>query len=104
MDGPDPSRQYVRMFSVAQDKWLPFTATLDTGTPANWISEASLQRLALLHRYEASVDFINFNGKTIKSNEVVEIRWCPEEGNRKTRLTKFRVAKTAPFDVVLGTE
>jgi hypothetical protein len=92
------------MYSVTEDKWHPFPATLDTGTPDNWICESSLAALALEQRIETTeVEFMDFGGKTVKSSEMVEIPWCAAEGNRKLRTSKFRIAnKYAPFDVILG--
>lgn len=90
---------------MVQDKWHPFPATLDTGTPDNWIDEASLEALALEPRMEATeVEFMDFSGKTVKSTATVDIPWCAADGNRKVRKHKFRVAKCAPFDIVLGSK
>ncbi|RDL38739.1 uncharacterized protein BP5553_03079 [Venustampulla echinocandica] len=82
---------------------LPFVSTLDTGTTGNWISDDALQRLQIKSVAEAPTDWITFNGKTVRSEAVAEITWTGV-GNRKTRVTSFRVAKKPPFDVVFGSE
>jgi hypothetical protein len=91
------------MYSIAQDKWHAFPAALDTGTEDNWIDEAMLEALALEPKRKATEDeFLDFSGKTVKSSATVEIPWCAANGNRKVRTNTFRIAHSAPFDVVLG--
>ncbi len=91
------------MYSTTQDKWHPLAATLDTGTPDNWIDESVLQTLSLEANFEATeTEFMDFSGKTVKSSATVDIPWCAAGGSRKVRKHKFRVAQSAPFDVVLG--
>jgi hypothetical protein len=93
------------MYSTAQKRWhpIPLPATLDTGTEDNWIDETLLEALELEPKLEATaVEFLNFSGKTVKSNATVDIPWCAAEGNRKIYTNKFRVAHAAPFEVVLG--
>jgi hypothetical protein len=102
-DNSNPSVQMIMMYPYAQDNPLPFLATLDTGTSPNWIGEKALGRLQIQSKFEAPTEYITFNGKTVKSNEVVDITWYGSPG-RKTRITTFRVAKNAPFDVVLGSD
>ena len=93
------------MYSVGQDTWHPFPATLDTGTPDNWICEETLEALALEAKIEATdVEFLDFSGKTVRSNATVDIPWCASGGSRKVRKSKFRVAKSAPFNVILGSK
>jgi hypothetical protein len=101
----NPCQQFVSMYSIAQDKWHPFPATLDTGTDDNWIDETLLETLTLEPRLEATEEeFMDFSGKTVKSIAMVDIPWCSAGGNRKIRKHKFRIAKSAPFDVVLGNQ
>lgn len=105
LNDSNPCQQFVSMYSTAQDKWHPFAATLDTGTEVNWIDETSLETLALEAQIEpAEVEFINFSGKTVRSSATVDIPWCAAGGSRKVRKHTFRVAKGAPFDVVLGSQ
>jgi hypothetical protein len=81
-----------------------FCAILDTGTPSNWVSDSTLQQLQLQQRQlEASAEYILLNGKTVESAEVVDLRWYAVP-SRKTRTTRFRVIKDAPFDIILGSD
>lgn len=91
------------MYSIAQDKWHPLAATLDTGTPDNWIDETLLKTLSLDAKLESiTTEFLDFSGKTVRSSATVDIPWCAAGGSRKVRTHRFRVAQSAPFDVVLG--
>jgi hypothetical protein len=84
---------------------FPFTATLDTGTPANWISEEALGQLQIDTKVEAATSWLTFDNRTIRSKEVVKVAWAGDgSSNRKTRSTTFRVARHAPFDVIFGSE
>lgn len=94
------------MYPSGQAKGERFQATLDTGSDANWISRDALGRLGMQPIVQAPTEWINFNGKTISSTEVVAITWNGI-GSRKTRVTDFRVTpdspfESAPFDVLIG--
>jgi hypothetical protein len=90
------------MYSAAKDKWITLAATLDTGTPDNWICERALEALGLEQTLKTTqVELMDFSGKRVTSAEIVGISWCATE-SRNIRQDKFRVAKSATFDVVLG--
>jgi hypothetical protein len=47
------------MYSAAKDKWITLVATLDTGTPDNWICERTLEALGLEQTLKTTqVDFL----------------------------------------------
>jgi hypothetical protein len=88
------------MYSAAKDKWITLVATLDTGTPDNWICERTLEALGLEQTLKTTqVELMDFSGKKVTSTEIVGISWCATE-SRNIRQDKFRVAKSATFDIV----
>lgn len=102
---PNPCHQFMNLYSTAQDKWHTCPVTLDTGTPASWIDEDMLETLDLEPSYQDTADeYLDFSGKTVKSSATVDIPWCSAEGSRKIRTNTFRVAQSAPFSVILGSE
>lgn len=108
MSDQDDTLHQIIMYPSGQAQGERFQATLDTGSAANWISMEALRRLGLQPSIQAQTEFIDFNGKTISSREVVSITWNGI-GSRRTRVTDFRVApetpfESAPFDVLIGKE
>ncbi|CZR67080.1 uncharacterized protein PAC_16979 [Phialocephala subalpina] len=100
----DPTIQRIMVYPGGPGAEVQFLATLDTGTPSNWISDSTLQQLQLQQgQLEAAVDYLTIDGKTISSTEVVDLRWYSVPG-RKTRYTRFRVIEKAPFDIILGSD
>jgi hypothetical protein len=96
-------REFMSLYSMAEGKWLPFLAYLDTGTRGNWISETALAALGLKPRLETlKAEDVEFSGKNVKFPGV-EITWRARSTS-EVRKSTFRVVKSTSFAVVLGSK